>query len=413
MTITMDDSALDSVTRIAVFLQSSEAVTFSGTSQVDDYAFVGDTLCRLKYFNLKRWERTIVKRYLERMTGYSRSQITRLVRQQKRCGTIKVKEGKRGASFQKKYGTEDVALIAETDLAHDRLSGPATVKIFKREYEVFRNERFVRLKSISVSHLYNLRQTLQYTSATKFFSKTIPTTSVIGERRKPQPEGKPGYLRVDTVHQGDDLVRKEKGVYHINTVDDVLQWEVIGAVETICDRDLVPLLESLIEQYPFHILGFHSDNGSEYINRQVATMLNRLLIEQTKSRARHCNDNALGESKNGSVIRKHMGYAHIKRTHASAITIFYKEYFNPYLNFHRPSGYPTIITDKKGKEKKIYETYETPYKRFLSLPSPEQYLKPGITLEQLSVEAMRQSDNTAAVEMQKAKHILFTSFRIS
>jgi len=409
----MDDSAMDSVSQIADFLQSSSEVTFSGTSQTDIYLFIEETLCRLRYFKLRRCERTIIKRYLEQMTGYSRSQMTRLVKKQKSRGTIKVKTGKRGAPFHKKYGAEDIALLAETDLAHSRLSGPATTKIFMREYEVFHDERFVRLRDISVSHVYNLRQTMQYTSKTKFFSKTRPTATMIGERRKPNPEGKPGYLRVDTVHQGDDLLLKEKGVYHINTVDDVLQWEVIGAVKTICDHDLVPLLESLIDQYPFRILGFHSDNGSEYINRQVAAMLNRLLIKQTKSRARRCNDNALGESKNGSVIRKHMGYAHIKKDHASAINTFYKEHFNSYLNFHRPSGYATIITDAKGKEKKIYETYEIPYKRLLSLPSPEQYLKPDMTLEHLSAEAMRQSDNQAAREMQKAKHLLFTSFRVS
>lgn len=409
----MNDSAMDSVSQIETFLQGTDIVTFSGTTQLECYTWISETILRLKYFKLPRCEKTIVKQYLERMTEYSRAQITRLVAQQKHRGKIEVKKGKRGTPFVTKYTKEDIALLAETDLAHEKLSGPATKEIFRRAHDVFEQKDFVRLSGISSSHLYNLRGTRQYTSKTKYFSKTSPTRTNIGERRKPRPEGKPGYLRVDTVHQGDDLIKKEKGVYHVNTVDDVLQWEIVGAVETICDRDLAPLLESLIAQYPFRIFGFHSDNGSEYINRQVAVMLNRLLIQQTKSRPRHCNDNALGESKNGSVIRKHMGYQHIKRSEANVITKFYTAHFNDYLNYHRPSGYATIVTDKKGKEKKVYNTYQTPYAKLLSLSSPEQYLKEGVTLEQLKEKSMKQNDNEAATEMQKAKQQLFHGFRIS
>lgn len=95
-------------------------------------------------------------------------------------------------------------------------------------------------------------------------SKMNPTPINIGERRKPEPYGKPGYLRVDSVHQGDQ--DKEKGVYHINLVDEVTQWEIVGCVEGISEHFLVPLLTRLMEQFPFRIIEFHSDNGSEYIN---------------------------------------------------------------------------------------------------------------------------------------------------
>ena len=92
----------------------------------------------------------------------------------------------------------------------------------------------------------------------------------------------------------------------------------------------------MLAQFPFGIHGFHSDNGSEFINHTVAKLLNKLLIEQTKSRPRHSNDNGLAESKNGAVVRKHMGYHYIAAPHAAAIEAFYEEHFNPYLNFHRP-----------------------------------------------------------------------------
>ena len=106
----------------------------------------------------------------------------------------------------------------------------------------------------------------------------------------------PGFLRVDTVHQGD--LDGVKGVYHINTVDEVTQYEHVGCVQAISERFLVPVLEALIMAYLFVIQGFHADNGSEYINHRVAALLNKLHIGQfTKTRARQCNDNALVEGK--------------------------------------------------------------------------------------------------------------------
>ena len=232
----------------------------------------------------------------------------------------------------------------------------------------------------------------------------------IGERRKPQPDGQPGFLRVDSVHQGD--LEKEKGVYHINLVCEVTQWEIIGCVEKISEYFLEPLLEDLLAQFPFVILNFHSDNGSEYINKTVAKLLNKLLAKQTKSRSHHSGDNALAECKNGWVIRKQIGYSHIPKQYASLINQFYKNYLNPYLNFHRPCGYATIIEDlkKKGKLKKVYKTYLTPHEKFLSLPDFKQYLKPEITPEFLENLSKEKSDNECAAAMQKEKQELFNKF---
>ena len=169
----------------------------------------------------------------------------------------------------------------------------------------------------------------------------------IGKTKKPEVNNKPGSIRVDTVHQGD--------VSHINAVDEVIQWEIVVCVPMIRERYLLPALIRLLNQFPFIIFNFHSDRGSEFINKLVAKLLNKLLIEQTKNRSRHCNDNALVESKNGSVIRKNMGYTHINFRASEIISDFYEKWFNPYLNYHRPSLFVTeVIKDKKGKEKKVY-----------------------------------------------------------
>src|SRR5215210_4866649 len=108
----------------------------------------------------------------------------------------------------------------------------------------------------------------------------------------------------------------------------------------------------MLAQFPFTIRGFHSDNGSEFINHTVAALLNKLLIEQTKSRPRRSNDNGLVESKNGAVVRKHMGYGHIASVHAEQIQSFYQQHLNPYLNFHRPCGLPEVIADSKRQAEK-------------------------------------------------------------
>ena len=407
MTIYMNDSHLTSIDELARFEEGAKGVEFTGKTRREKYTWIEGTLRRFGYGKLSKKDKTVVKKHCAKMTGYSDAQMTRLIGQYRRHGRL-VADSSRRHSFPKVYTTDDVALLATTDLAHSRLSGSATKKVFERECGVFGKMIFQRLAGISVSHLYNLRGRKQYTSKTKFFTKTKPTTVPIGERRKPRPDGKPGFLRVDTVHQGDK--EDEKGVYHINIVDAMLQWEIVGAVEKISEAYLAPLLEDLLAQYPFVILGFHSDNGSEYINRVVAELLTRLLIAQTKSRPRHCNDNALAEGKNGAIVRKHMGYGHIEQRHAQPINDFYREHFNVYLNYHRPCGFATTTVDGKGKEKKIYDVYETPYVRLQAIPGVAQYLKSGVTIESLEKIALAESDNECAQRMQKAKQELFKTF---
>src|ERR1022692_3520416 len=171
----------------------------------------------------------------------------------------------------------------------------------EREWE--RGLRPVRLGVISVAHIYNLRKSRTYRQKRIFYQKTRPIQVAIGERRRPDPRGQPGYLRIDTVHQGD--LDGVKGMYHINAIDEVTQFQVVGATAYISEAWLIPVLEAMLRQFPFHIRGFHSDNGSEFINHTVAKLLEKLLVEQTKSRPRHSNDNGLAETKNGAVIRKH------------------------------------------------------------------------------------------------------------
>ncbi len=295
------------------------------------------------------------------------------------------------------------------DEAHQTLSGPATKKLLQRACYNFNETQYQRLARISVAHLYRLRGSRAYRERRIQYQVTRPTPVSIGERRKPEPQGRPGYLRIDTVHQGDQ--DGAKGVYHINAVDEVTQWQIMGAVEQISEAFLLPMLEAILAEFPFHIRGFHSDNGSEYINHIVAELLNKLLIEQTKSRPRHSNDNGLAESKNGAVVRKHMGYTHIAAQHAAAVADFFQEYLNPYVNFHRPCGVPELVVNAKGKEKRVYRWYATPWEILRQLPDVASYLKADLTIAQLEQKAQAQTDTQAAEAMQEAKRKLFDSFQ--
>jgi transposase InsO family protein len=310
--------------------------------------------------------------------------------------------------FTSHYNAEDINLLAKIDRLHETPNGLRVKKLCERAYHVFGQKEYERLAGISVSHLYNLRQSFGYQNLRRHYEKTKGNKgATIGIRRKPAPNGQPGYIRIDTVHQGD--LDGVKGVYHINAVDEVTQFEIVVSVEKISEAYLIPALTLLLESFPFTVVSFHSDNGGEYINYQVARLLNKLRIEMTKSRPRQSNDNALAESKNAAVIRKIFGYAHISQHHASRINEFNIKALNPYINFHRPCLFPRTITDEKGKQKKryYYPDTMTPYEKLKSLPEAQQYLKQEMTFNKLDDIAAQMSDNEAAEYLQQERNLLF------
>jgi transposase InsO family protein len=400
--------ALTTLPQLEDFLAGTQPVTFSVLSTKDDcYQWIQTSLVTFEYLTLSKPHKGLVIRYLLKISGYSRQQLTRLIQQYRQTGRV-TRRQRTVQGFARRYTPEDIRLLAAMDERHDTPSGPAIKKLCERACQLFGEAEYQRLATISIGHLYNLRKSQGYRRQRRSVEKTRPTRSTIGERRKPHPAGQPGFLRIDTVHQGD--WDKQKGVYHINAVDEVTQFQVVCTVEKISEAYLIPALEQLLAAFPFTIQGFHSDNGSEYINGRVAALLGKLLIAFTKSRARQTNDNALVEGKNGAVVRKLFGHAHIPQRWASLINAFNQEHLTPYLNFHRPCFFPETRTDPKGKERKVYhyETMMTPYEKLKALPKAEDYLKPGITFEILDATAHRLSDNQAAALLQKARQQLFT-----
>ncbi len=286
MVIDMNDEQLHTLAQLQAFLDGTIEVDFAVAAD-ERYEFIARTVRRFGHGRLRRADKALVLRFLERVSGCSRQQISRLVKRgSERRPLIKRYRGSR-TSFARTYTSADVLLLAHTDTLHGTLS---------------------------------------------------------------------------------------------------------------------------LQGFPFAILGFHSDNGSEYINRHVAELLNKLLIEeQTKSRSRHSNDNAQAESKNGAIVRKHFDYSHIPQRFASLVNTFCREHLNPYINFHRPCLFAETITDARGRQRKRYpyKLMMTPYEKLKSLREAEQYLKPGITFQDLDARATALSDNDAAQRMNDARAILF------
>jgi hypothetical protein len=397
-----------SLVEIEAFLAASESVRFVGSSRLELYKWVEQLLYEHQYRLQGRRAKGLLRAYVERMTGFSRAQSTRLIGSYLKLGRIAPKPSLR-PRFQRRYTAADVELLASVDEAHDTLSGPATRHILKREFEVYGKAEFERLAAISNGQLYNLRQSPRY--GLRHYEKTRPALVQIGERRKPAPNAQPGFLRIDTVHQGDSP--EGKGIYHINAVDEVTQWEVVLATPRISEAWLTPLLDSLIHQFPFAILNFHSDNGSEFINKTVAQLLKKLLIEQTKSRPRKSGDNGLVETKNAAIVRKHIGWGHISPAQAAPINQFYTGFLNPYVNYHRPSAQAEVQIDAKGRKRRLYKLWRTPLETLLSLDRPQQYLCPGLSLNALKRVAATMSDTEAAQRMQQARNTMFEQIRRS
>lgn len=406
MTTMFDDQDITDVAQLEPILAAAEVfdLGFRGT-QRERAQWIHDRLFRFRYCGLPRKQKRILKRYICTVTGLSADQIKQHVKAYKYGKKLCMPYQRH--SISSIYTDADREILAAVDNATGRLSGNLTAQ-FCADQCAAGDRAFIRLQHVSSATIYRLRGSKRYQLRVLHVGKTKATTAAIGQRRKPRPNGMPGFIRVDTVHQGD--LGKEKGVYHINLVDEVIQWEVLIAVEDISESVLKDVWEVALLLFPFVIKNFHSDNGSEYINYTVARLLEKLRIRQTKSRARHHNDNGLVEGKNAAVVRKEMGHWHIRGVYAARINVFYRDHLIPYINFYRPSYFPKRTTAKNGKVTVHYprKNCMTPFQKLKSLKDWQQYLRPGVTAEDLERQAGSKTPLQAAQEKTAAREHLFS-----
>lgn len=401
MKVIMDDSRLTTIIQLREFLHGSQklVVSLAEAPIGEKYEFLERTIKQFSYQKLSKKDKRIVILYLRKITGYQHSQLFRLIERSQK-GRL-TKQPYHRIKPHRIYTNGSVKLLEKTDEVHLRLSEGATKEILRREYEVFGHKEYQTIARISHAHITNLRHSSGYKSF--WINHTKARQIPIGLTRPPENFGRPGSIRIDSVSQ--------KDVYHINSVDEITQWEIVFCVPQLSEAFMIPALEEIFDQYPFLIFNFHSDRGRETINYLVSELLQRLLIKQTKNRSYHSGDNALVETKNGSVIRKNMGWEHINQNLCEEINGYYKNFFNPYLNYHRPCVYPTMETDERGKKQKVYELYQVPYEHLKSLPNAQKYLRKGVAFEQLDDIAYSHSDNEFATIMREEGRKLFTKIR--
>jgi len=393
--------------QVRAFVSGNEPISFMLEDRHAAYGWITDTLRQFGYGRCNRADKGVLRQYLLKVTGLSRAQVARCIAQLTDGGAIRDRRRAPTVPFVRRYTADDIRLLAEIDALHGTLSGTTTRKLCERAFNVHGDARYERLAGISNGHLYNLRQHKDYQAKRGSFDKTRPTKVNIGERRKPAPGGCPGYLRVGSVHQGD--LDGIKGVYLINAVDEVTQFQAVFAVEHISEAYLLPVLEAMMDAFPFVIRGSTATTARSTSTTKVAKLLKKLLVEQTKSRSRQTNDNALAESKDASTVRKYLGYSHIPQHCASQVNAFTVEVLSPYLNFHRPCHFPTEYTDAKGRIRKRYRYRDmmTPFEKFRSLPDAKIYLKKGTTMKKLDAIAAECSDNDAAQRLNEGRTKLF------
>ena len=211
----MTDARAMSIDELKAFLSSSDVLTFKGNSREETYAWIERTLRSYRYCSRPRSEKGLIRSYMQKITGISGSQLTRLIGQFRRTRHVRVRTYNRHC-FPTKYTREDQLLLAELDNNNERLSGKATVAIFKREFTLFGKDEFQRLSEISVAHLYRLRQNSFYRNHALTIEKTKPSSSQLGERRRPDPQGRPGYIRWHACRHGSSRrsQRGERSVPH-------------------------------------------------------------------------------------------------------------------------------------------------------------------------------------------------------
>ena len=414
MVIDMNDSRIGTLEQLRRFLDGTLDVQFAPASDAASrYGHIARVVRRFGYAHLARADKQVVLRYLGATSGYGPAQVKRLVARAMAGEPLVRRYRAPPQAYARRYTEADVRLLAAVDTAFGTLSGPATVHVLRRALDQYADRRFERLARLSVSHLYNLRASRTYERQRVIRTATRPSTNPIGTRRAPAPAGRAGFIRIDSVHQGD--LDGAKGVYYVNAVDCVTQWQAVACCERISEAYLLPVLEQLLASFPFAIRGFHADNGSEYINGRVADLLEKLHAEFTKSRPRRSNDNALAETKNGAVVRKTFGYGHIPQHFARPINAFCAEHLTPFLNLHRPCLFATEIDDpaKPGRIRKVYRHQDamTPLEKLASLPAKNRSLRAGVTLADLQAQAQARSDLQAATELNAARQKLFDSFR--
>lgn len=324
-------------------------------------------MTRFGYKTLAGPDKGLIRRDLERTTGYPRAQLTRLLRRQGQDRSLSQNATPRPGRASGGATRRPVSPCWRRSIA---CTAPCPGRPRARCWsavQVYGDARFELLAAISGAHLYNLRKRTTYESLRPTGPRPAPIR--IGTRKPPRPDGRRGFIRIDPstkairTHQRGSITQR-RGLRHA--------VELVPPCGRISEALPLPALETLQDGFPFTVRGLHADNGGEYINPTVAARLSKLNIDLTRSRPRGSNDKALAESR-----RTAPSCANIWATATFRSALLREsmplctEHLNPYLKLHRPCFFAIEKLDAKGKIRRLYphDQSMTPFAKLKSLPA--------------------------------------------
>lgn len=176
----MNADKITNIEQVKAFLAGTTSVLFEVASDKQAcYLWISKTLVQLDYHRLGKANKGVVLEYLQRLSGYSRQQLSRLVKSHAETGKLSYFPARRNG-FKSIYTLADILLLAEVDVAHEHPSGAVVKKICERMHKVHGEERFRRLSEASVAQIYLMRKTQQYRSRHTYYQKTQPVKIAIG-----------------------------------------------------------------------------------------------------------------------------------------------------------------------------------------------------------------------------------------
>jgi len=333
----------------------------------------------------KKQKGMILDEFVE-LTGYNRCYARRLLRNHGR--RVQVAPGRlvqgdarlrQRAPRKRKYGPELLTPLKKLWVTLDYICAkrlqPALPGLLERleACKELRLKKAVREKllAMSAATMDRLLAPERKKFALKSKSRTKPGTLLkhqIPIRTFAQwDDARPGFLEMDLVgHDGGSTSGDYCQTLDVTDVDS--GWTELAAVRNKAQIHVFAAIQALRERLPFEMLGLDSDNGAEFINKQLARYCEQEQISLTRSRPHRKNDTCFVEQKNWSVVRRFAGYARFESTQACDVLNELYTLLRDYNNFFLPSVKLQEKTRDGAHVKRRYDTAKTPFQRLLDSP---------------------------------------------
>lgn len=340
---------------------------------------------RDRYQKSKKREKITILNEFTKLTGYNRSYASQILNQSKLLGyvhvagkTIKYIRDHKKRRKKKRYYDHDVLIALKklwegADFICSKRLAPYLeeyITVLERCGEIkLTHEVREKLLTISPATIDRLlapvrkRQQFKGRSTTRpgsLLKKNIPirTYSEWDDRR-------PGFFEVDLVSHDGGQSRGDF-IQSLNFTDIATGWDEMVAVKNKAQRWVFEGIKEIRDRLPFPILGFDSDNGSEFINDELIRYCEREQITFTRARPYRKNDSCFIEQKNWSVIRRTVGYGRYDTEEELRVLNQLYSNLRLYVNFFQPVR-KLIQKERFGSRiKKYYDIAQTPYRRVLA-----------------------------------------------